>query len=142
MHPHDLPATARPLTPSQLDAHWMPFTASRQLKADPRLLVEAQGCHDRDGDGRQVFDGLPGLWTCGLGHGRPEIVEPFSGAAGVIVPPRGYLQRRREICTQHDILRVSDEVITAFGRAGAWTGSRPSASRPTSRTSPSRSSTA
>jgi len=262
------------LTASQLNAHWMPFTGNRQFKADPRILVEAQGAYYRDAQGRKVFDGLSGLWTCGLGHGRREladavrrqmvtldyapafqfghplsfqlaeriaqvmpegldhvffvgsgseavdtslkmaraywrlkgqgtktrfigrakgyhgvnfggisvggiagnrklygdgidadhlrhtllagnafsrgmpadgthladellelislhdasniaavIVEPFSGSAGVIVPPRGYLQRLRQICDLHGILLIFDEVITAFGRAGAWTGS-------------------
>jgi len=46
------------------------------------------------------------------------IVEPFSGSAGVLVPPRGYLQRLRELCTAHDILLIFDEVITGFGRTG------------------------
>jgi beta-alanine--pyruvate transaminase len=50
------------------------------------------------------------------------IVEPMAGSAGVIVPPVGYLQRLREICTKHDILLIFDEVITGFGRMGAWTG--------------------
>jgi beta-alanine--pyruvate transaminase len=251
----------------------MPTSGNRQFKRDPRLMVEAQGCYYRDPDGRHVFDGLSGLWTCGLGHGNeaiadavarqvrkldyapafqfahplsfqlaerivtrlpaglghvfftgsgsesadtslkmaraywrakgqasktrfigrakgyhgvnfggtsvggipgvrkafgagieadhlshtllpgneftrgmPErgahladelldlitlhdasniaavIVEPFSGSSGIIVPPRGYLQRLREICDQHDILLIFDEVITAFGRVGAWTG--------------------
>ena len=50
------------------------------------------------------------------------IVEPFSGSGGVVVPPVGYLQRLREICTQHDILLIFDEVITGFGRCGAMTG--------------------
>ena len=50
------------------------------------------------------------------------IVEPMSGSAGVIVPPKGYLDRLREICTAHDILLIFDEVITAFGRSGATTG--------------------
>lgn len=50
------------------------------------------------------------------------IVEPFSGSAGVIIPPKGYLQRLREICTAHDILLIFDEVITGFGRTGSWTG--------------------
>ncbi|QEA37991.1 aspartate aminotransferase family protein [Pistricoccus aurantiacus] len=50
------------------------------------------------------------------------IVEPMSGSAGVIVPPKGYLDRLREICTRYDILLIFDEVITAFGRCGARTG--------------------
>jgi beta-alanine--pyruvate transaminase len=51
------------------------------------------------------------------------IVEPFSGSAGVVVPPVGYLQRLREICTANNILLIFDEVITGFGRSGSWTGS-------------------
>ena len=51
------------------------------------------------------------------------IVEPMSGSAGVIVPPKGYLQRLRQICDQHGILLIFDEVITAFGRMGRHTGS-------------------
>lgn len=50
------------------------------------------------------------------------IVEPFSGSAGVIVPPVGYLKRLREICDKHRILLIFDEVITGFGRAGAMFG--------------------
>jgi len=257
-----------------LAAHWMPFTGNRDFKAHPRLMVGAKGCYYQDADGRQIFDGLSGLWCCGLGHGRQEltdavsrqmatldyspafqfghplsfelanrivefmpaglnrvfftgsgsesadtslkmaraywrtkgqasktrligrekgyhgvnfggisvggmvgnrkhfgqsveadhlphtqlkknafsrgmpaqgaeladellniialhdasniaavIVEPFSGSAGVVIPPVGYLQRLREICTANNILLIFDEVITGFGRAGAWTGS-------------------
>lgn len=50
------------------------------------------------------------------------IVEPMSGSAGVLVPPVGYLQRLREICDQHNILLIFDEVITAFGRLGTYSG--------------------
>ncbi|MCL6418145.1 aspartate aminotransferase family protein [Aestuariirhabdus haliotis] len=46
------------------------------------------------------------------------IVEPFAGSAGVILPPKGYLQRLREICTRHGILLVFDEVISGYGRIG------------------------
>jgi beta-alanine--pyruvate transaminase len=46
----------------------------------------------------------------------------MSGSAGVVIPPQGYLQRLREICTANNILLIFDEVITGFGRLGAYTG--------------------
>ncbi len=259
--------------PAFLDAHWMPFSANREFKQNPRMIVAAEGNYYTDSDGRKIFDGLSGLWTCGAGHNRPEIseavtkqmntldyapafqfghplsfelanrikaltpegldhvfftgsgsesadtslkiaraywrkkglptktkligrakgyhgvnfggisvggigpnrvlygqavdadhlghtlkaenaftqgmpergaeqadellelialhdasniaaviVEPLAGSAGVIPPPKGYLQRLREICDQHQILLIFDEVITGFGRMGSWTG--------------------
>lgn len=258
---------------TNLEAYWMPFTANRNFKKDPRIITQAKGAYFEDADGRQIFDGLSGLWCCGLGHGRPEIaaavqqqlteldyapafqfghpkafelanrlkaltpetldyvfftssgseavdtalkiaraywrhkgmpsktrligrekayhgvnfggtsvggiganrkpfggtletdhlphtqvagraftrgmadggaeladtlldmialhdasniaaviVEPFAGAGGVIVPPKGYLRRLREICTKNNILLIFDEVITGFGRTGALFG--------------------
>jgi beta-alanine--pyruvate transaminase len=47
------------------------------------------------------------------------IVEPMAGSTGVLLPPKGYLQRLRDICTKHGILLIFDEVITGFGRLGA-----------------------
>ena len=47
------------------------------------------------------------------------IVEPVAGSAGVLVPPKGYLERLSEICTKHGWLLIFDEVITGFGRLGA-----------------------
>ena len=58
-----------------LSTYWMPFTANRQFKADPRLLVAAAGMYYRDEDGREILDGTSGLWCCNLGHARPEIAE-------------------------------------------------------------------
>ena len=261
------------LSQKQIDAYWMPFTGNRQFKSDPRMITAADGCYYTDGEGRQIFDGLSGLWTCGLGHnikkineaiatqaktldfsptfqfghkgafelaeritqfmpedlnrvffcgsgseaadtalkiargcwrvqgkasktrligrakgyhgvnfggisvggiggnkasfgegiasdhlrhtwlsdnyftpGLPEkgaeraddlldlialhdasniaavIVEPLAGSSGVFPPPVGYLKRLRQICDDHDILLIFDEVITAFGRMGANTG--------------------
>ncbi|GAA5632478.1 beta-alanine--pyruvate aminotransferase [Acinetobacter calcoaceticus] len=254
-------------------AHWMPFSANRNFHKDPRIIVEAKGAYLVDSTGREVYDSLSGLWTCGAGHTLPEIqqavshqlskldyspgfqfghplsfqlaekiiqhmpeklqhvfftdsgsesadtaikmaraywrikgkpsktkligrargyhgvnvagtslggiggnrkmfgqlmdvdhlphtlqpdlsftkgcaetggvelademlklielhdasniaaviIEPVSGSAGCIVPPTGYLKRLREICDQHDILLIFDEVITGFGRMGKWT---------------------
>ncbi len=51
------------------------------------------------------------------------IVEPMAGSTGVLIPPQGYLQKLREICTRHGIVLIFDEVITAFGRLGAATAS-------------------
>nr|WP_312822255.1 aspartate aminotransferase family protein [Acinetobacter oleivorans] len=256
-------------------AHWMPFSANRNFHKDPRMIVGAKGSYLIDSTGREVYDSLSGLWTCGAGHTLPEIqqavstqlakldyspafqfghplsfqlaeriiqhmpkklqhvfftdsgsesadtaikmaraywrikgkpsktkligrargyhgvnvagtslggiggnrkmfgqlmdvdhlphtlqpdlsftkgcaetggvelanemlklielhdasniaaviVEPVSGSAGCIVPPTGYLKRLREICDQHDILLIFDEVITGFGRMGTWTAS-------------------
>ncbi len=255
----------------------MPFTGNRQFKSNPRMFVAADGAYYIDSHGKRVFDGLSGLWCCGLGHGRREIVEavqaqvatldyspafqfghplsfalankikalmpsgldhvffvgsgseavdtslkmaraywrlkgkgtktrligrekayhgvnfggisvggivgnraafgpgveadhlphtqlalrdkaqaftrgtpqtgveladvlhdlialhhasniaavivePFAGSAGVIIPPEGYLARLRQICDANDILLIFDEVITGFGRVGAFTG--------------------
>ncbi|MGT2549671.1 aspartate aminotransferase family protein [Acinetobacter geminorum] len=254
-------------------AHWMPFSANRNFAKDPRMILGAKGSYLIDDSGREIYDSLSGLWTCGAGHTLPEIqqavsnqlgqldyspafqfghplsfkladkivqhmpeklqhvfftnsgsesadtaikmaraywrikgkpsktkligrargyhgvnvagtslggiggnrkmfgqlmdvdhlphtlqpnltftkgcaetggvelanemlklielhdasniaaviVEPISGSAGCIVPPTGYLQRLREICDQHDILLIFDEVITGFGRLGTWT---------------------
>lgn len=60
-------------TPSDLEAFWMPFTANRQFKAQPRLLVSAQGMYYTTSDGRQVLDGTAGLWCVNAGHSRQEI---------------------------------------------------------------------
>ncbi|KPF47205.1 omega amino acid--pyruvate aminotransferase [beta proteobacterium AAP121] len=255
-----------------LGAYWMPFTANRQFKQAPRLLARASGMHYWDVQGREVLDGVAGLWCVNAGHNRPRItaaiqqqaaemdfappfqmghpkafelasriaqiapagmgkvffansgseavdtalkmalayhrvrgegtrtrllgrdrgyhgvnfggisvggmvgnrkhfglavagvdhlrhthdparnaysngqpahgaefaedleklvamhdasniaaviVEPIAGSTGVLVPPLGYLQKLRELCTKHGILLIFDEVITGFGRTGA-----------------------
>ncbi|CAM5764269.1 aminotransferase class III-fold pyridoxal phosphate-dependent enzyme [Mesorhizobium amorphae] len=260
------------VTPNDLSAFWMPFTANRQFKQAPRMLVAAKDMHYTASDGRKILDGTAGLWCVNAGHCRPKIteaiqnqaaeldyapafqmghpivfelanrlvdiapkgmdhvfftnsgsesvdtalkmaiayhrakgngsrfrligrergyhgvnfggisvggivsnrkmfgtlltgvdhmphthlpeknaftkgvpehgaeladelerivalhdastiaaviVEPVAGSTGVILPPKGYLQRLREICTKHGILLIFDEVITGFGRLGA-----------------------
>ncbi|MEZ5773940.1 MAG: aminotransferase [Hyphomicrobiaceae bacterium] len=48
------------------------------------------------------------------------LAEPVQASGGLLVPPDGYLTRAREICRKHDILYISDEVVTGFGRCGEW----------------------
>jgi len=62
----------------ELEAYWMPFTANRQFKAAPRLLSRAEGMHYWTPDGRQILDGVAGLWCVNAGHGRREITEAVS----------------------------------------------------------------
>ena len=63
--------------PNELDlsAYWMPFTANRQFKANPRIFVAAEGMHYTTADGRKVLDGTAGLWCVNAGHGRREIAQ-------------------------------------------------------------------
>ncbi len=66
--------TAHALTNElDLSSLWMPFTPNRQFKADPRLLVEADGIWYTSADGRKILDGTSGLWCVNAGHRRREI---------------------------------------------------------------------
>ena len=77
-------ALDRKPAPNDLRAFWMPFTANRQFKARPRMLVAAQDMHYTADDGRQVLDGTAGLWCCNAGHGRPAITRAIAGMAGTL----------------------------------------------------------
>ena len=63
------------LSTNTLESYWMPFTANRQFKAHPRLLVEAEGMYYRSADGHKILDGTAGLWCVNAGHCRKKIVE-------------------------------------------------------------------
>ena len=64
-----------------MDAYWMPFTANRQFKKAPRMLARAEGMYYWDVDGRQILDGVAGLWCVNAGHGRPRIVKAIQDQA-------------------------------------------------------------
>ena len=70
------------MIPNDLRAFWMPFTANRQFKAAPRLLVGAKGMYYRSADGREILDGTSGLWCVNAGHGRERITEAIRRQAG------------------------------------------------------------
>jgi beta-alanine--pyruvate transaminase len=81
--------SANPVDRASLEAFWMPFTANRQFKSAPRLLARAEGMHYWTPDGRQVLDGVAGLWCVNAGHGRREITEAVSKQIAVMdyAPP-------------------------------------------------------
>src|SRR3954454_22409835 len=64
---HQIPNTVK------LESFWMPFTANRQFKAEPRLFASASGMHYSTIDGRKVIDSSAGLWCVNAGHGRKQI---------------------------------------------------------------------
>ena len=72
-----------------LDAYWMPFTANRQFKSAPRLVSKAEGMHFTTPEGRQVLDGVAGLWCVNAGHARPRIVQAIQAQAAELdfAPP-------------------------------------------------------
>jgi beta-alanine--pyruvate transaminase len=72
----------RNATPNDLRAFWMPFTANRQFKKEPRMFVAAKDMHYTTSDGRQVLDGTAGLWCVNAGHCRPLITEAIREQAG------------------------------------------------------------
>lgn len=70
-----------PIKTNNLDAFWMPFTANRQFKKNPRMFVGADLMHYTTSDGRKVLDGTAGLWCVNAGHNRPKIVEAIQKQA-------------------------------------------------------------
>jgi beta-alanine--pyruvate transaminase len=66
---------------NNLDSYWMGFTGNRQFKANPRLFVGASGMHYTTADGRQVLDGMAGMWCVNAGHCRPEIAQAIAAQA-------------------------------------------------------------
>jgi len=69
------------VTPNDLSAFWMPFTANRQFKQAPRMFVSARDMHYTTSDGRKVLDGTAGLWCVNAGHCRPKITEAIQQQA-------------------------------------------------------------
>ena len=65
----------------KLDAYWMPFTANRQFKQAPRMLAKASGMYFWTPEGRQILDGIAGLWCVNAGHARPKIVRAIAEQA-------------------------------------------------------------
>jgi beta-alanine--pyruvate transaminase len=80
------------LAPNDLEAFWMPFTANRAFKKNPRLVVRAKDMHYYKPDGRAVLDGVAGMWCCNAGHNREPIVAAIQKSAAELdyAPPFQY----------------------------------------------------
>ena len=74
-------STASQDLPNDLAAYWMPFTANRAFKKEPRMLGRAKDMHYHTPDGRKILDGVAGLWCVNTGHGREEIVAAIQEQA-------------------------------------------------------------
>ena len=70
--------------PNNLDAYWMPFTASRWFKDNPRIIASADGVHYTTMEGHRLIDGTGGLWCCNAGHNRKPIVEAIQKQAATL----------------------------------------------------------
>lgn len=129
---------------ADLESFWMPFTANRQFKANPRLLARAEGMHYWTQDGRQILDGTSGLWCVNAGHGRKEITEAVSRQLATMEyaptfqmghPPAFELANRLTALTPGDLNHVfftnsgSESVDTALKVALAYHRLRGEAAR-------------
>ncbi len=72
-----------------MDAYWMPFTANRQFKKAPRMLAKSKGMYFWTPEGREILDGVAGLWCVNAGHARPKIVQAIAEQAAELdfAPP-------------------------------------------------------
>ena len=126
------------------DHDWMPFTTGRAFRRKPRMLVSASGIHYRTDDGREVLDGVAGLWCVNAGHGRPEIAAAVADALGTLDDAPSFQMghplafeaaRRLAAITPGDLDQVffsnsgSDAVDTALKIALAYHRARGEASR-------------
>ncbi|MGW9329489.1 aminotransferase class III-fold pyridoxal phosphate-dependent enzyme [Bosea sp. NPDC055594] len=68
-------------TPNDLEAFWMPFTANRSFKQNPRMIARAEGMFYYTPEGKPVMDGTAGLWCCNAGHAREPIIQAIQAQA-------------------------------------------------------------
>jgi beta-alanine--pyruvate transaminase len=67
--------------PNDLEAFWLPFTANRSFKKNPRMIAGAKDMHYITPEGKKIFDAVAGLWCCNAGHNRQPIVEAIQKQA-------------------------------------------------------------
>ena len=97
---------------NDLEAFWMPFTANRQYKKSPRLIVSAERTRYTTNDGRSVLDGTSGLWCVNAGHCRPKIVEAVRKQVGELDFAGTFQPTLTNTILVHP--RVRDDAYTTF----------------------------
>jgi beta-alanine--pyruvate transaminase len=129
---------------ADLEALWMPFTANRQYKSAPRLLQRASGMHYWTPEGRQILDGVAGLWCVNAGHGRREITQAVAAQLETLnYAPMFQMGHPQAFALANELVKVapggldhvfftnsgSESVDTALKIALAWHRVRGEASR-------------
>ena len=66
---------SKEINPNNLDSFWMPFTANKSFKSNPRMFVQANGMYYTTQDNREILDGVAGLWCVNAGHCREQVVK-------------------------------------------------------------------
>src|ERR1700724_297995 len=139
-----MPNASAPLSRSELEAFWLPFTANRQFKAKPRLLAKASGMHYWTPEGRQILDAVAGLWCVNAGHGRREIAQAVASQLETLdYAPPFQMGHPGAFALANELVRIapdgldhvfftnsgSESVDTALKIAVAWHRARGAASR-------------
>ncbi len=75
------PSSPLAASPNDLESFWMPFTANKAFKKNPRMVARAEGMFYYTGDGKPVMDGTAGLWCCNAGHAREPIIQAIQAQA-------------------------------------------------------------
>ncbi len=79
------PDQTRPaLAPNDLESYWVPFTPNKTFKANPKLLVSADGMYYKSQEGQEILDGTAGLWCVNAGHNNPHIVRAIQEQAATL----------------------------------------------------------
>ncbi|MGI9570309.1 MAG: aminotransferase class III-fold pyridoxal phosphate-dependent enzyme, partial [Desulfobulbia bacterium] len=109
-------------SPNELESHWMPFTANRAFKKQPRLLKQAQDMHYVTPDGRRILDASAGLWCVNAGHCRAPIVEAIQNAVAELdyAPPFQFGHPDAfKLASQISLMAPSDLDYVFFGNSGS-----------------------
>jgi len=110
------------MSANNLSGYWMPFTANRQFKAAPRMIVEAEGMYFRSSDGRDVLDGTAGLWCSNAGHGNPRIVKAIQTQAANMdyAPPFQYGHPQQfQLSSQLTLMAPGDLDYVLYANSGS-----------------------